>query len=61
MQIGGLFRGIGAAVVAALIFTESIQLWHALVFADSVGHYRVGENPRADGAEPGHSGQQAAG
>ena len=37
VQVGGLFRGIGAAVIAALIFTDSIELWHALVFAIASG------------------------
>lgn len=32
VQIAGLFRGVGAAVVAALIFTDSVQLWHVLLF-----------------------------
>lgn len=32
VQVAGLFRGVGAVVIAALIFSDSIQLWHVLLF-----------------------------
>ncbi len=37
VQIAGLFRGIGAAVIAALIFSDSVQLWHVLLFPVASG------------------------
>ena len=37
VQVGGLFRGIGAAVIAALIFSGSIELWHVLIFTIASG------------------------
>ena len=32
VQVAGLFRGIGAVVIAVLIFSDSVQLWHVLLF-----------------------------
>ena len=37
VQLAGLFRGIGAAAIAALIFSDSVQLWHALLFPIASG------------------------
>ena len=37
VQGAGLFRGIGAAVIAALIFSDSVQLWHVLIFPIASG------------------------
>ena len=37
IQGAGLFRGIGAAVIAALIFSDSVQLWHVLIFPIASG------------------------
>lgn len=37
IQGASLFRGIGAAVIAALIFSDSVQLWHVLVFPIASG------------------------
>ena len=37
IQAAGLFRGIGAAVIAALVFSDSVQLWHVLVFPIASG------------------------
>ena len=37
IQGAGLFRGIGAAVIAALVFSDSVQLWHVLVFPIASG------------------------
>ena len=37
VQVAGLFRGIGAAVIAALIFSDSVQLWHVLLFPIASG------------------------
>ena len=36
-QVAGLFRGIGAAAIAALIFSDSVQLWHVLLFPIASG------------------------
>ncbi len=37
VQVSGLFRGIGAVAMAALIFTDSVQLWHVLLFPIASG------------------------
>ncbi len=37
VQGAGLFRGIGAAVIAVLIFSDSVELWHALLFPIASG------------------------
>ena len=37
IQGAGLFRGIGAAIIAALIFSDSVQLWHVLIFPIASG------------------------
>ena len=37
VQVAGLFRGVGAVVIAALIFSDSVQLWHALLFPVASG------------------------
>ena len=37
VQMAGLFRGVGAAIIAALIFSDSVQLWHALLFPIASG------------------------
>ena len=37
VQTAGLFRGVGAVVIAALIFSDSVQLWHVLIFPIASG------------------------
>ena len=37
VQVAGLFRGFGAVVIAALIFSDSVQLWHVLLFPVASG------------------------
>ena len=37
VQVAGLFRGVGAVFIAALIFSDSVQLWHVLLFPVASG------------------------
>ncbi len=37
VQIAGLFRGVGAVIIATLIFSDSVQLWHVLLFPIASG------------------------
>lgn len=37
VQMAGLFRGVGAAVIAVLVFSDSVQLWHILIFPIASG------------------------
>ena len=37
VQMAGLFRGVGAAIIAALVFSDSVQLWHVLIFPIASG------------------------